>query len=336
VGPETRSSISLSEETKKMSRPPRPKKKPPRRGYLFFNRLSVTALATLGLLLLVGALRPRLQLGIPAEVSEIRKLEWRENADLVIAGDSRSEGGVSPAKMKNVLGDERILNFAFSDNGYTREYLEALPRVLDSKSPRRAILVGVSPFALTPALQRGGFLLADRPAWYRFRWNWFGGLFQFFRPMDKWEAINFARGKWGRGFFRNHHEDGWLEGELVPPKPTFALEKIEREYKNSKVDPEVVDRVTTSVRTWREAGIEVYGFRTPASEEVVKRENEVAEFDEHELGRRFEEAGGHWLSIPSEGWTTYDGSHLTIAESLRLSALLAEKIRAVRSSTIAR
>lgn len=311
-----------------MSTATRPKKKPRRLTRLLFNR--VTATIALGLVFLIGfgLIRPRTKSGLPEQLSELEKLEWHHRADVVIAGDSRSAAGLSPQAMKETLGtDQRIFNFAFSDNGWTGPYLEHVPRVLDPSSKTKIIIAGISPLAMSPRLQKGGYIVAGRTFWFRFRWKHFGELLSFFEPMDKWQLVNFLRGKSGRGFFRHFHEDGWLESNLIPPKPEDTFEKAQREFVRVELDPKVIDAVLESVRAWTGAGITVYGFRTPTEDRFYELETELAKFDTAAFARRWEEAGGIWLTIPTSGWTTYDGSHLIPDEARRLSRLIATKVR---------
>lgn len=298
---------------------------------LLLNRLTVTVVLSAFFLIGFGLIRPRTQTGLPAVVQELKKLEWDGVADLVIVGDSRSAAGLSPKRMNEELRDARILNFAFSDNGYQPEYLEHIPRVLDPKSPKKTVVIGISPFALSPPLQERGYRAAARTPWFRFRWKYFGDLLNFFDPIDKWSFVNFVRGKTERGFFRHYHEDGWLESTLVPPRPEDSAAKMRTQYAGTKIDPAVTDGLIAAVKKWSDAGIRVFGFRTPTALDVYTIENEITGFEKMGFDQRWREAGGIWLELPVEGWETYDGSHLTPQAAMKFSDMVAELI--VKSSS---
>lgn len=292
----------------------------------------ITAALSALLIGVVGVFWPRTNSGVPGPQFELIKLDWKHEADLVIGGDSRAAGGLSPGAMKDVLGERRILNFAFSNNGYAREYLEAIDRVLDPNARRKAIVIGVSPFALTKKLEGSGYLAAQRPQWFRLRWKHFGDVLGFFEPIEPWQVIDRLRGHPERGFFREYHPDGWLASRLVPPKLTVTVVKAEREYLGDRVSPEVSARLIASVREWRGRGIEVYGFRTPAAPEVVRAEEVISGFDPVAFSTAWREAGGVWIDLPAREWSTYDGSHLVPEEAVVLSGIIARAIAEAEQS----
>ena len=101
------------------------------------------------LIFFMGMLRPNKDLGIYEKQFWATKIGWRNCADLVITGDSRVLGGVSPSILKKSLGNFRIVNYAFVGNRYVPEYLEIVKNVLNTQSDQKMIILGITPASLT-------------------------------------------------------------------------------------------------------------------------------------------------------------------------------------------
>ena len=110
---------------------------------------------------------PRDERGVPKERFWLVKAGWHHEADILATGDSRVYRGVSPDTIRGALDSgERVLNFGFSANGYGAAYLDAVERALDPAAAQPTLLLGVTPWSLTPrAIAKNGFLEAsDLPA----------------------------------------------------------------------------------------------------------------------------------------------------------------------------
>ena len=87
------------------------------------------------------------------------KMNWHHCADIVLAGDSRIQVGVSPERMNRQLPGLRILNYGFGRVGYSQEYLRAVEALLDPASSDRTIVLGITPSALLKVSQQNNVFL---------------------------------------------------------------------------------------------------------------------------------------------------------------------------------
>jgi len=282
----------------------------------------------LGLLLiaLMGFIRPQDATGLDPDYFWYLKINWRAQADLVLTGDSRAYLGASPQAMRNVLAGRRILNFGFDNCGYSPEYLKAAERVLDPASPHRAIVLGITPHALTPqASQLNQFnIMRDQLAEYsatKLRVKLVLSRF-FHRFCDPFPPER-VLGMMGIGTVTHHRceyfADGWMGSVLDPPRPRDALDNVPSRYDNNRISPRIVQDLLDAAARWSKAGIKVYAFRLPTNAEMVALEDKWAPFDERAFQARFEAVGGRWLAVDQNAYATYDGSHLYRDAALRLS-----------------
>ncbi|MSP61434.1 MAG: hypothetical protein EXR72_14020 [Myxococcales bacterium] len=302
-------------------------------------RLSLTLATAAALVVTVGLIRPRINdnAGLDPDDYWAMKTAWRGCADAVIAGDSRVYKAVSPAVMKQFLGERRILNYGFSGNGYTAEYLRAIEEVLAADGGEKIIVLGITPHALTQrACATNGFKDLRRPTKGRPRLlallerkldEPFGGV-----RLKGLPSLVLGGPRFTKRFHNHYHEDGWAPGGQNP-ETDEAVEYYRGLFKNNPVSDEIVARVEAAVVRWRARGIAVYGFRPPTTPGMLALEDGDGGFDEARFVARFERAGGVWLPVPGTGYASYDGSHLRDDAALRFSADLAPQLAAVRSTT---
>ena len=299
---------------------------------LWLDRTGITILLTAVLTVAVGALRSGTVMGrhLP-DAFWAQKLLWGPQFDMVVAGDSRVYRGVSPAAMEAVLPGTRIANYAFSACAYKEPYLQTVDTLLDARSSRPTILLGVTASSFSPmSVKQNGF----DDLWKRHRFELLqltslGRLSFFFSPYDWEEVMNLFR-KQKTGYTVVWHSDGWVQSRKTPEDPMEAVRVYTRNAKKDRqqltVSPELVDTLLQSVRDWRRRGILVYGFRPPTTPEMVEFETTWMGFDEPAFVRRFEEAGGVWLPFPVSRYHSYDGSHLRDDAALQFSRDLAESL----------
>lgn len=292
-------------------------------------RTPVAILLGAGLVLATVVVRPNDVTGVYPRRFWASKIQWKECADVVVAGDSRVYRGLSPAEMSRHLDACRVFNYSFSSAGYSELYLEAVEKLLDRQARRRIVVLGISPYSLTPAAaRRNGFKESiEAPPDLILSLN----LDAFFRRVEPMPPEEFFRvflpTRRGMHYYEEYLEDGWVAGSKVPENPSEALSLYSDIFKGNTVDAAMIDTVLRFVRKWRAEGIEVYAFRVPTCREMVALENRISGFDEPTLVADFAAAGGTWIPLDQEGYVTYDGSHLRRDAALKLSADVATFIR---------
>jgi hypothetical protein len=259
------------------------------------------------------------------------KRQWPADYTLVLAGDSRVYRGVSPAAMAKVLPGMRIANYGFSSVALVPAYLGTAVEKLDPAAAVRVLVIGVTPFSLTPRATRdSGFLLVEpvpsAELWMRWRLRTYLDAFSPVWPKTFRPIFQTARNSAGQGFYLGH-EDGWIASDWEPRNPEYALEGYRLNLMDNQVSPAQVAELMAWIRGVARSGTKVFGFRPPNTRAMVALEDSVGNFDAKAFVSAFEQAGGKWLPFPSDAYETYDGSHLTAAAAEAFSADLAGRIR---------
>ena len=250
--------------------------------------------------------------------------------DLVILGDSRIYRGVSPEAIESTLPGTKALNFGFSGAGYYGEYLIEAKSKLSPDANPPILLLGITPHSLTPngAINEHFTQETNRPPIYQIMYTRLPKLMDLLDPIDPALVfIDFASltnlvdlpGEDIWSYNQVFNQSGWISSSRFPVQPDYALKTYKEIFLNNHVDEFVVNSLLWSIDNWVENGILVFGFRMPTTAEMIRLEDEMSGFDEQEFVSRFEQAGGHWLTICGDCYASYDGSHLLAEEAIQLS-----------------
>ena len=304
------------------------------------DRTSRTFLLALVLIVAMGSVRPDKPQGVYGKRYWATKISWRDYADVVVTGDSRVLGGVSPGQMQKTLGARRVVNYGFVNNLYGPEYLEAAEQVLKRQSDMKTIVLGITPHSLTDDPDVIGQFselkcLSKQDIFMDIH---FAALMNFFDYMSFRDAM--------LGIFpalaeshtrREYFADGWLAYSKDPPGEKRELKKYRRVYDRCQVSPAVIENLMDYVSKWTRSGIRVYGFLVPTCKQMVELEQKLSGFNQAEFAAAFNEAGGIWIDIDPTAYDSFDGSHLQSGSALEFSHDLALKIyeREQRSENIA-
>jgi len=297
---------------------------------LLQDRTTRTLLLSALLILGMGSLRPQDVSGIYYKSFWSSKATWRGCCDVVIAGDSRVVIGLSPQQMGQFLPGLRILNFGFYANGYSLAYLEAIEQTLDTLSPCKTIILGISPRSLTARSEKLNFftVYSQQSNSDKFLVRYFDTLLRFTDPLslsDVWH--NLLSDEKQRYFRQCYFPDGWIASDKRPLRPDQKLDNYILEFKDNPVSEEIITKLLSFVKQWTQAGIYVYAFRPPSSKAMVELENKYAKFDQTDFVNSFKAAGGLWIDLDQNGYQSYDGSHLLSTEALKLSEDIARFVK---------
>ena len=279
-------------------------------------RIAVVAALTLPLFFVVPALRSADKTGMASDLFWQAKVQWAEEADVVIGGDSRIYRGVSPAAVSAGAGWSglRIRNFGFSNAALDTEYLEATERVLDPKSTVRLVVLGVTPHSLTPRAARNNDFLDQRRVADSAAFSiapLFGNLLEPLQPIGVLELMLLMLSPDDVVHYKeDFRADGWVKSSRQPEAPRSALADYREKYATSQVDPALVAQVVEFTRECQTRGIRVAAFRPPVSAEMDALEGSSSGVNWAELRKGFTDAGGLWLEPVRTGFHSYDGSHL--------------------------
>lgn len=270
-------------------------------------------------------------LDFPTAGSESHMWYRKTNApavhDVVVAGDSRVQKGISPRDMGEAMDKARVLNFGYSSTGLDAFFLEAAAGKL-SDAGRRILVVGVTPHSLTPKA------VANRHYRETLRISSLSRYADALSLLLGRETTRYAlsilfgrEDQIGEGQARAR-EGGWWEC-VYPVNPDQGLPVYRRQFATNKVTPQLLEGFLAAVRQLKKRGIEVFAFRPPTYPKMEALENELSGFDEAAFVAAFRKAGGTWIALDDRfGFVCYDGSHILGDDARRLSRELGQKIAA--------
>ena len=253
--------------------------------------------------------------------------------DVMIMGDSRIYRGISPAAMGTELPQLRILNFGFSSGGLNREIYSLAEERLDKKSNLKIIVLGITPYSLTPLTEdnRHYWTERKRPWEEVLQFQYIDPFLEIFQPTSPLEILRGLGGTKVRpkqGYYHTFYDDGWIASTKIPEDPREEIPPYREIYAKNRVSPRLIDDLIRQTQVWSKNGILVFGLLFPTSKEMEDLEKERSGLDAGALADRFRSAGGIWLTFEGDRYHSYDGSHLDRDSAVRFSIALARQIRA--------
>ena len=295
------------------------------------ERSAWTLVLTCIFVVILGTLRGNDVSGMAPEAFWAMKSEWKNQADIVFLGNSRTVEGISPAAMQHSLPNSRILNYGIDAVNYTEPYLRMVDELVEKNSLQPVVVLGVSPLTLTDSiLYTDGFTALITDEKKSRLGSHFAMLRRFFMPITTRELIN-SLGPDDRAYhrYRRYHRTGWRESYNIPEDPSETMAFYSTLFEMDRNGPprrEVADHLIAAISRWVAQGIRVYGFRPPTCEAMIALEDAQAHWDEDEFIGRFEMAGGSWISLDEDAYHTYDNCHLDSESAKLLSVHLAARI----------
>ena len=294
------------------------------------KRLIIVVPLTILLVLVVERIKP------PTAESElsssrrfwIMKTHSTEKYSCVICGDSRVYRGMSPREIERHLDGITAYNLGYSSGSYSNFMLDRMEGRLDKSKTPNILMLGITPSSLTPkaALDRQIRQELARKKEEIFESLYLQPLQEFFEPYEiKWSKGDKPPDDYEQEFFRN----GWVASDKPVHDPNAALPDYKTGFIDNMVSRAIIDTLMTRIQVWRKQGIIVVGVRPPTTTQMEDLERELGGFDEDIFAKRFREAGGIWLDVPLEGYSTYDGSHLDKKSAIEFSAKVGEKLREI-------
>ena len=250
------------------------------------------------------------------------------NYDIIVSGDSRIYRGVAPAIISSELNGLSVLNFGFSSGGHNSLMFDEIDRRLNKNSDSRVIVLGLTPYSLTPDAQTNGHFLQEkeRDAKDVFLRRYINPVLHFFDPISPTELLNYNKNE--SGYYEVFHKHGWVASKKLPYNPTEAIKKYIRNFKDNRVEDEILKELFEQIEEWTSQGIRVMALRMPTTPEMEQLEEEMGGFDEIKVKEAVIENGGQWIEVDDKfGYFCYDGSHLLDLEAERFSHFLGKAIK---------
>lgn len=242
--------------------------------------------------------------------------------NIIASGDSRVYRGFSPEIIEQKLNGAKALNYGFSGGGHNAFIFRQLEKLL-ANTGIRVIILGISPYSLTPKAQLNGVYndyFRKGPA------HWGDPVNDFFRAIDKERLKTFVRRQNDMSNERYEYlQNGYVRSDWAARNPRSELNVFATDFDGNTVDQNVIAGIFDQTRKWTAQGIIVLAYRPPTTPDMEAVEAAHSGFNEKAFAAEFRKAGGLWVD-PGADFVSYDGSHLTPESADKLSEILAHAI----------
>lgn len=288
----------------------------------------LTLLISTVLIYSLGCIRP-----MPISSLVLKEKFWADKVhsdkkyDVIVAGDSRVYRGVDPESINKELKGLDVLNFGFSSGGFNELIFEEIEKRLKRDSKNKVIVLGLTPYSLTPKAQNNSHFLQEKNRNNQevFNKRFLNPLFSFFNPIKPSDFLQ--NNDIIKGYHEKFRKDGWVESKKIPFNPKSALQVYVKDFKDNLVSKEVLDNLFKQIKQWVEKDIIVFAIRIPTTRDMEGLENEISGYREETIKKDIESHGAHWIDIKNRfDYFSYDGSHLEGESARQFSSYIGKEI----------
>jgi hypothetical protein len=266
----------------------------------------------------------------------VEKVHSDKTYELLVLGDSRVYRGVSMSAFEDSLGLSSF-NIGFSAVIYTDDYFGFVEEKLDLESEKPTLLLGISPHSLTRYTHPNGHIHQIKKIKREevLRYKYLLRITSVFSPYTYSEVLKLIQGKNKKdGFIQDFYfNDGWIYSDYDVRFPNSALKSYSSTFKNRIIDQDILNNLLDKIKEWKQKGYDVYAFLIPSSYNMETLERLKSGFSDNAIAKDFIGSGANWIRLDSV-YRSYDGSHLIGEDAIRLSRVLAHKIKTKDYDTI--
>ncbi|MFH2094098.1 MAG: hypothetical protein ABIJ16_00250 [Bacteroidota bacterium] len=256
----------------------------------------------------------------------VKKTHCASEYNTVIIGDSRAYRGVSPSEMEEEFPGLKVLNFGYSSGGLNDFMFDEAVKKIDTDCKEPVIILAVAPHTLIDLENDNAHYLEQLalPREEVLEKLYLFPLLRFFTPVDP-ETL--FKGESQDNYRQVFYDNGWVASYKDVEDTLEAVVSYREIYSKFQVSQERVDEMVRQVKAWSDSGYYVFAFRPPVSWSMKMLEDSLSGYDEAVIRNHIETAGGVWIPLNGYVFHSYDGSHLHRDSAIKLSDILAEKIR---------
>jgi hypothetical protein len=257
----------------------------------------------------------------------LKKTTNSKKYDIVVIGDSRIYRGISPKVISEKLNGVSVLNFGYSSARLNDFMFSQAEKKLDMSSNNKAIIIGITPNALTVSSNENDHILEflNMPKEEQLEILYFYDFLKLFAPIRKKDFRKSDKNS-KPNYIQDFEADGWVASDKIPEDTTEAFESYTSNFEDNKVSLNRVDDLCKKTKLWVNQGIKVYAFRFPTSVSMKNIEDSLSGFNEKLISEKIEKEGGIWLEFNFNRYHSYDGSHLDKESAINFSFDLAKKL----------
>lgn len=296
------------------------------------KNIAFTIIVAAVLVVLLSFILPKNEEKYLSEMFWTRKIFAPENYNIVLMGDSRVYRGLSPETMQKELPGLKILNFGFSNGGLNPTMFEAAEMKLTKSKGSKIIVLGISANTITDYSKSNQQYLQEltRPReevlerLYTFPVSyWFSST----SPEKLKQIFNDTNNITNNYYLNTYHRNGYVESDKFPIDTTESIPSYISDFTNYKVEKSILQALFRQVEKWDKKGITVVAFRPPVSQPMIILEDSLGLFNERYLSEGLTTVGGNWIKLNNNNYKTYDGSHLNLESTNKLSQKIAVEIK---------
>ncbi|NOR86067.1 MAG: hypothetical protein GQ527_00515 [Bacteroidales bacterium] len=297
---------------------------------MFTKRVILTLIIALFISVIIGFMGNKIPTNELKKQLFVNKIHNSQTYDLLIIGDSRTFRGLSPKPFNDQLG-LKSFNLGFSSVVFDNFVFDLIEQKLNKETKTPIIVVAITPHSLTKYSYPNGHIRAIKKMKREdvLIYKYFLQVTNVFSPYSISDLKNLLSGKSisSEGFQQTHYLDqGWIHSDYTTRQPNAALKSYNNTFKTRLIDSLVKDQLFNKVKHWKQKGYDIYGFIPPSSQNMETLERSYSGFSNVEMAERFIESGGKWILLDSV-YRSYDGSHLAGEDAIRLSKVIAHKIK---------
>lgn len=242
-----------------------------------------------------------------------------KDKDFVVIGDSRIYRGVDTEIISSYL-DMNGMNLGFSSAGMSSPLFDLAESFLRSNG-ERIIIIGLTANSLTEESAKNLHLKewTLKPTIDRFAIL----CCESFMILTGPKLFELNNGD--KNYLQTYHLNGFVASDYQVRNSREAIKSYKETFEKNHISGHVIEGLLDRIKKWKNEKIEVYFFVPPISKDLWDVEEKQTGFYSSNIFKLLSDAGA--MQIPVEGeWTSYDGSHLTAGDAVRLSRVLAEAV----------
>ncbi len=282
----------------------------------------ITILLTPIMIFLFGICLPKLpSSNILHDAFWADKISNSKKYDIVVIGDSRIYRGINPLIISQITASKTV-NYGFSAAGLDSSLIYSALEQLDTNGKKIAVF-GITPSAFTQEASKNEHFkslkrISDKDLWIRKNIYPFLGGFNSYSLSEIKKAFNHE------AYYQDCQADGFIYSYKVPSDSMAAINSYIDYFKRTSISELQQSNFLDLIKKLESKGIKCFAFRVPVSLPMATLESKIFDFETFKI--KLESAGAHWISIPQNGFNSYDGSHLTGPSANKLSRILGDSI----------
>lgn len=249
------------------------------------------------------------------------KISNSKKYDIVFIGDSRIYRGINPTIISQITNSKTV-NYGFSAAGLDSNLIFSGIRQL-KKDGKNIVVFGITPSSFTNEASKNEHLkslekISTKDLWIR------KNIYPYLSFFDSYNLSEIKKAIKNESYSQVCQADGFIYSNKFPVDSLAALQDYSDYFKRTSISESQQIKFLNLLKELNVRGIKCFAFRVPVSSPMSKLESQYFDFEAFKI--KLESIGTHWISVPQNGFISYDGSHLDGPSANKLSSILGDSI----------